>query len=195
MYERGVAAFATEGSETLAAVVAPYFERKWNHFCSHFQTPPDSPTGHAAAVALGPVVYISYPIFRAFALHANAPYRGLVAAALERLLPDPLLRATGPSGLEATVTEQPGRRIVHLLYYVPERRAPGLDLVEDIIPLSDIEMSLRCAARPSRVYLTPEERDLPYVYDGQRVAVTIPQVRGHAMVVVETEPATEAAAR
>ncbi len=41
MYERGVRARPAAGSQMLAEVVEPYFERAWDHFSSHQQTPSD----------------------------------------------------------------------------------------------------------------------------------------------------------
>jgi hypothetical protein len=39
MYERGVRVTASRGTRKLARIVEPYFERAWDHFSSHFQTP------------------------------------------------------------------------------------------------------------------------------------------------------------
>ena len=106
MYERGVRARPAAGSQMLAEVVDPYFERAWDHFSSHQQTPSDKATGYAAALVQGNVGYISYPVFSAFALHGNLPYRRLVGEVLEHLLPQPLARMDGPSGAEIAVNRQ-----------------------------------------------------------------------------------------
>jgi hypothetical protein len=185
MYERGVRVVPAADTEIIATVVEPYFERAWNHFSSHFQTPPDQASPFAAAVVNGSVAYVSYPIFKAFALHGNYPYRQLVQYLLNRLLPDPLLRAGGPTGLEATIVRQEARTIVHLLYYAPERRAPNLDLVEDIIPVANVALSVRLPSAPTRVYLAPEMQALSFTYNAGRVNLIVPEVSGHAMVVIE----------
>lgn len=182
MYERGV---RVTSAHALARIVEPYFERAWDHFSSHKQTPGDKLTGYAAAVCHGRVGYISYPIFSAFATHGNYPYRQLVQEVLDRLLPAPLLQVDGPSGLEATVMQQRQRLIVHLLHYCPERRTQTLDIVEDIVPLYRVPVRLRCPKRPRKVYLAPGGESLPFTMEADRVEVVVPEVRGHAMVVFE----------
>jgi hypothetical protein len=186
MYNRGYRVTTKPGAEVLAQVVEPYFERSSGKFCSHFQTPPDRLTEFAAAVQRGRTAYIPWNIFADYAKHANLPCRWLVEKLLNRLLPDPLLRVEAPSTLEATVTRQANRWIVHLLHCVPQRRADGLDIVEDILPLRDVKISLKITEKPGKVYLAPSRTPLDFAYENGRVNVTIPIVTGHEMVVLES---------
>ena len=185
MYERGTRVIATAGTQVLAKVVEPYFERTWDHFSSHNQTPGDKLSRYAAATVRGRVAYISYPIFSAFATHGNYPYRLLVQQVLDQLLPEPLLRVAAPTSTEATVMQQGRRTIVHLLNYCPERRTKSIDIVEDIVPLFNVPISLRLAQRPKFVHLAPTRTGLIFDFRGNRVEVVVPEVHGHAMVVFE----------
>ena len=191
MYERGVRVRPAESVETLAAVVEPYFDRAWNHFCSHAQTPGDKVSEFPAALQNGNAAYIAFPIFQAFARHGNYPYRLLVQKILERLLPEPLLRVDGPTGLEATIARQETqkRTIVHLLYYSAERRTPELDIVEEVIPLFNVPISLQSERAPSGVRLVPEGAPLEFSWQQGRVSFTVPEVRGHAMIEISDENA------
>lgn len=185
-YERGIRVKATT-AKTVASVVEPYFNRTWEHFSSHQQTPGNNVSEFAAATLNGKVAYISFPVFSSYATHGNYPYRLLVRNLVEKLLPDPLLRVKAPTSTEATVMRQenPARTVVHLLQYCPERRANGLDLLEDIVPLHDVPVSLKLAAKPGKVYLAPEGQELNFSYAGGRVDVKVPVVNGHAMIVFE----------
>jgi hypothetical protein len=185
MYERGVRVKPARGSNAVATVVHPYFERTWKHFCSHFQTPSDRASGYAAAVLGKTSAYISYPVFSAFAKHGNYPYRLLVGNLIDQLLPEPLLRLKAPSTTEATVMRQGRRTIVHLLQYCPERRTEKLDIVEDIVPLHDVAVSLKLDRKPRRVYVAPEVEALDFTYADGRVDVVVPKVNGHAMIAFE----------
>lgn len=191
-YEPPVLVEPVAPGKRVARVIEPYFDRTWEHFSSHAQTPPAGPSRHAAAVLAERVAYIAYPVFGMHARHGNEVYRLLVRNLLARLLPDRLLRVGGPSGVETSVARQPGsgsrpsRTIVHLLYYPIERRANGLDLVEDVVPLFEVPVSLRHRASPRRVYLAPEGTDLPFAHRAGRVDVMLPRIDGHAMIVVES---------
>ncbi len=185
MYERGVRARPAAGSQTLAWVVEPYFERAWDHFSSHKQTPSDRLTGYAAALVHGSVGYISAPVFSAFALHGNLPYRHLMGEVLKQLLPQPLARMDGPSGAEIAVNRQGKRTVAHVLYFPAERRAEKLDLIEDIVPLYNLKLAVKLPQAPGKVYLAPEGVPLVFTYEDGYVNVTLPELHGHAMIVME----------
>src|SRR5262249_2981742 len=155
----------------------PYFNRTWDHFCSHSHTPPDRPSDWPGAVQRGRVIYFAHPLFGMYTRHGSPVYRTLVLNALARLLPNPLVETDAPSTAHITLLRPPkeNRTVVHLLHYLPQRRHPGFDTLEEIIPLRDVRLSLRHAA-PAAVYLAPTREPLVYSSDNGRVRVTIPEV-------------------
>lgn len=187
MYEPGLRVKAKPGTKAFGQIVEPYFERAWDHFCSHHQTPGAVATNYPIATQRGRVAYIPFPIFSAFAQHGNYPCRLLVKNLIDRLLPEPLLKVSAPTSTEATVMRQtsPARTIVHLLQYCPERRTKTLDIVEDVVPLHDVAVSIRLVKKPKRVYLAPEQQELTFAWSDGRAELIVPRVVGHAMIVLE----------
>ena len=185
MYEPGVRVTPAAGYTGSMPVVEPYFERTWEHFSSHHQTPPAEETNYFAVVQGPNTGFIAYPVFTAYARHGNASYRGLLRQVLERLLPTPLLRLSAPLATEATLTHQDARTIAHLLFYPLSQRVRQYELIEDIIPLHNVELAVRLAAPPQSVYLAPERRTLPFRYEEGYAQVTVPEIHGHAIVVFE----------
>jgi hypothetical protein len=185
MYDRGVRVRPRAGAKKLASVVEPYFERTWEHFSSHNQTPPHKLSPYAALVHRGRTAFIAFPVFSSYAASGSLACRWLVEAALAQILPDPLVRLKAAAMTEAAVTRQAGRTIVHVLHYSPQRRTPTLDIVEDIVPLFNIELSLKISRKPARVYTAPEKSPLDFQYSGGRANVTIPRIDGHAMIIFE----------
>ena len=185
MYERGMRMTPARGSRLLAEVVEPYFDRNYQHFCSHAQTPPDPAAArYAAAIRKGNVITIPYPIFKAYGTHANLAYRWLVGNCI-KLLIEPAVTVTAPSTMEVTLMKQSKRTVAHLLQFVGDRRTDVLDLVEDIIPLYNVPLSLKAARAPKQVYLAPSGEELDFTFAGGRVNVTVPVVEGHQMVVFD----------
>ena len=185
LYERGLRVKPARGAELLAKVVDPYFDRNWQHFCSHNQTPPNGTTRHPAALVKGRVAYIPYPIFSMFGKHGSLAYRGLTQACIRRLMGWPMVDSTAPHSAEISVMRKGKATIVHLLNWPVERRAPTLDLIEDTVPLFNVGLSLALPVKPRRVYLAPARQALPFVWADGRVDLVIPRVDGHAMVVLE----------
>ncbi len=184
-YVPGSVVKALPGTTVLARIWKPYFDRTYEHFSSHHQTPYDQPTDQVAAAQNGNIIYISFPIFSAYANNAYQVHKLLVRNCLRRLLPEPLLKADLPSTAEATVTEQPGRRMVHVLNYPATRRAPDLDIVEEAAPLLSVKIALRMEKKPARVYLAPQRQSLKFEFSEGYAEAVIPSVQGHQMVVFE----------
>ena len=83
------------------------------------------------------------------------------------------------------MTEQQGRRIVHVLHYPAQRRCPDLDIVEDVLPLSNVKLAMRLEQRPAKVYLAPQRQSLRFDYAEGYAQVVVPVVQGHQMIVFE----------
>lgn len=184
MYMRGVEVEALPGAEILADGIRPYFDRTWEHFCSHRQTPSSGQVGTPAIVRRGRVIYFAHPIFTQYNQNAPRWCKTLFLNALELLLPEPLLRHGGPSTLQVTVNAQPAwpRLVVHLLHYIPERRGNDFDVIEDVIPLHDVKLSLRVEQPVRSVRCVPEGAALPFVQQSGRLEFVVPKVVGHQMV-------------
>jgi hypothetical protein len=131
------------------------------------------------------VGYIPFMVFDGYANHGNLACRWLVEKLIDRLLPEPLIRLKAPAMTEASVLRQGRRMVVHVLHYSPQRRTPTLDIVEDVVPLMDVEISLKMERKPVRVYLAPERKALEFNYSAGRARVVVSRVDGHAMVVFE----------
>ncbi len=173
------------GAAVLARVVEPYFDRSWQHFCSHAQTPPARLTRYPAAVRKGSVAAIVYPVFRIFGTHGSISCRQLVSACIQRLLGRTVVEAAGPVSMETSLMRKGRRHVLHLVYCPAERRTKDLDLVEDCPTLHDIEVSVALPRCPKRVYLAPSMEAAAFDWTGGRATLTVGKIDGHQMVVFE----------
>jgi len=187
MYMKGKEVEPLSGSEVLASTVLPYFNRTWEHFCSHRHTPSAGKPGYPAIVRNGRAVYFAHPVFTQY--HRNAPrwVKTLVGNAISLLLPEPVLRLQAPSSTLVTVNGQPAenRWVVHLLHYIPERRGQDFDVIEDVIPILDVKVSVAAPRRVADVLLAPQGGRLPFQARAGRVEFTLPRLEGHQMIAVE----------
>jgi hypothetical protein len=184
MYLKGTQVEALPGSEVLAEVAMPYFNRTYRHFCSHRHTPSAGVIGYPGAVRRGRAIYFAHPIFTQYARNAPRWCKTLVLDALGLLLPDALVRLQAPTATVATVTEQAAaaRWVLHLLYYVPERRGEDFDVIEDVVPLFGLPVSVRVPRPVAAVTCVPSGEPLDYVQQDGRVQFVVPEVKGHQMV-------------
>ena len=187
MYFGGVQVAAAPEAEVLARVGLPYFNRTYAHFCSHSQTPLEQISDQPAIVRSGRVIYFAHPIFQLYAQHAARVYRQLAANALALLRPAKEVRGSLPSTARVSLNRQPkhDRLVLHVLNYVPERRAEGLDVVEEAQPIVGAELSVRTGSEPRKVYSAPDGGKLASRFADGYTLFTVPRIDGHAMIVFE----------
>jgi len=182
---------AEASAQVLARSGAPYFNRTWQHFCSHQYTPLDRPTDDPVVVQKGNVIYGARPLFREYAAAARRVHKQVLGNCLQRLLPRPRV---GAHNLPSTaivivrvsplpVGEGPGvRLLVHILHYVHQRRGRDLDVIEDVLPLHDVRLSVRTEQRPAAVQLVPEEQPVDWTWEDGYVRFAVPRVDGYQIV-------------
>ena len=188
MYMKGLMVEAGPGTEVLADAILPTFDRDYRHFCSHRQAPSSGKRGYAGIVKKGRAIYFAHPIFKQYDRNAPRWCKRLFLNAIAMLLPEPVLRHDGPSGVITALNDQPAERrlVAHLLYYVPERRSMDIDVIEDVVPLRDIGLSLNLAGRTiKRVRLAPQGTELPFGMKAERLELRIPLIAGHQMISLE----------
>jgi hypothetical protein len=171
----------------LADSIAPYFNRTWQHYCSHQHAPSSGKVYGPAIVQYGKTIYFAQPIFAQY--HQNAPRRcrTLLKTALERLLLQPVLRVKAPPTLIATVTRQAklNRQLVHLLHYLPIRTSAEMDVVDEVVPLHGVEISVRAEKPVTAMRCVPEGIALPFTQTDGRVNVVVPVIHGYQIVEIE----------
>ncbi|GAB4564007.1 MAG: hypothetical protein Kow0047_13380 [Anaerolineae bacterium] len=174
------------GAQVLARSGAPYFNRTWRHFCSHQYTPMERETDEPVIVQNGGVIYVARPLFREYAESAMRAHREVLGNCIRRLLSRPRVGHHNlPSTAIVTVRQRGGDLVVHLLHYVHQRRGRYLDVIEDVIPLHDVELAVRAARAPSTVTLVPEMTPVEWRWEDGYVHMRVPVVRGYQIISVE----------
>jgi hypothetical protein len=186
LYERG-SAVRLNGAEALAWVGEPQFTRSPEHFYAHRQAPFDHVSDLPAVTERDNVIYCHSPFFDAYRRHAVPAYRDLIGKLLNRLAPDRIFTSPNlPTTAEISLMRQlNGRTVLHVIHAVPQRRGFTIDIVEDVLPLFDINAGIRLDRPPTKVTLAPSGDELLFdVVDGV-TWITIPRVDGHQVVVFE----------
>ena len=184
MYMRGMNVNVNNGTAILATMAAPYFDRTYRAYVSHRQTPSSGKIAAPGIVQTGQCIYFAHPIFAQYQVNAPRWCKQFVLNALQRLLPDPLIRTNAPSTTHITINAQetPNRWVIHLLHYIPERRSDTIDILEEKIPLYNIEVSVKTDNIVKQVSCVPQRDVLPFEALGGRVNFVVPNVEGHQMI-------------
>lgn len=186
-YEPGVKASPLEGTTTLAAVVDPYFNRTYDRFCSHRQTPADAPSGEGAVFQHGNAVFVSQPIFSEYARHGNRLCRDMIAGLLERIHPAPLIRAELPNYTEVYLRSQGENLVLHVLNYLIQKKCRDMETIEECVPLYHRMIQVQSDTAPRKVYRVPDRKSVPFTYENGYITLSLDEIGGYEMVYIERQ--------
>ncbi len=186
LYSSGIVAEPLAGTSVEARLIKPYFNKGWDGEYAFYYTPPQEVTMIPALTLNGQVAHFSHRIFSGYSQMASVELKTVFSNVLLNFLPSPLFKSDNlPSFARVFVTEQPGRRMIHLLAYVPEKRGDK-QMIEDALELHNTKLSLRIDGKtPGRVYLAPGKKPLPFKISDGYINVTLPSTTGYALVVFE----------
>ncbi len=186
LYSNGIEVEASGKTRTEARLVKPYHNRDWDGEYAFYYNPPDKVTEKPALTINGQVAHFSHRIFSGYYDKASVELRTVFSNVLDRFLAKSLVKTKNlPSFSRVFVTEQPKRRMVHLLSYLPEMRG-NTQMIEEPIELDNITLSLRHDDRNFKnIYLAPEKVRLSYTLEGDYVHINVPKSKGYSLLVIE----------
>ncbi|MGC8861962.1 MAG: beta-galactosidase trimerization domain-containing protein [Armatimonadota bacterium] len=200
MYVKSQQVKPTTG-EVLAQIRRPYFNRTWRHFCSHQHAPSADLTGYAAAIRKNGILYLAHPIFSIYHAQGAVAYKEYAANAIRLLLGDDATLTTNlPSTARVTLMHQPGenRYVLHLLYantiargapvqLSPEgyvRDSNRIEVIEELLPLRDVEVALQLPRPIKRATLEPGGQEIAISSENGKVVFKLEEFTCHQMVVL-----------
>ena len=203
MYLRSQQVKTTSGRQ-LAGIRNPYFNRTWEHFCSHQHAPASEVSGYAAAIKKDNILYLAHPIFSIYGALGAVAYREYAANAVRLILKDdPSVVTNLPSTARVSLMRQAkdSRYVLHLLHantilrggsvnLSPEgyvRDSKPVEVIEDLLPLRDVEVTLRLPEAVKSVTLEPQGKEIAFVAENGSTRIAIDEFTCHQMVVLSVE--------
>jgi hypothetical protein len=134
--------------------------------------------GKVAAV-YGPVASIYF--------RSHHPWlRGFIGGLVAELFPDPAINVEGPYDLDVSLrTTRDGKLSVHLLNTASMPLPDRYGFTDFIPPLEDIRLTIKTPGQPKSVTWVPDGGQLDWSWRDGRLAVTVPKLKIHGVVVIE----------
>ncbi|GKX29326.1 hypothetical protein SH1V18_18060 [Vallitalea longa] len=187
MYSDGIK-ISLDGGEVLGEREDSYFNRDLLHFSSHFHTPNEPGKRSPGMVKSDAGIYIAWQVFTDYATKGSLILKDSVKYALDKLLSDN--KSLSTNLMEQGVTtlqhqKDKNRYINHLLYAIPVNRGEGVEVIEDIVPIYDVDVTLQVKEKIEKVYLAPQMIDIPYSQTDGKLTYNVDKVDCHQMVVIQ----------
>lgn len=174
--------FENKDGEVFAKGKDPYFNRDAHHFCSHQHAPNNDAYDYPAAVKKGNIAYIGWNIFSGYAQFGDFHIKELIDRAITMLMSgDFLIEAGLPDRGIVSLHRLGDKKIVHLLFAHTTKRGRDTEIIEDIVPLYNVNVTVKCD-KPEKVILVPQKEEIPFKWEDGKVSFTVPKVELHQMV-------------
>lgn len=190
-----------EDGKSLGQVFDPYFNRDFRHFCSHQHTPNKTvPSGYDCGVSTDNILYFAHPVFSIYRGYGIVALKEYVVKAIKNFVgADIQISDNMPSQARVSLMRQPqeSRYVLHLLYVNTISRGGTLNLsggtvrdsytlevIEDLNPLHNVEVSVLTPEKITRVTLEPQGREIPFTTGQGRTMVSMDSFTCHQMVVL-----------
>ncbi len=190
-----------KGGKSLGDVYDPYFNRAYDHFCSHQHTPNKTePSGYDCGVLSGNIMYLAHPVFKLYRGMGAVAYREYITKAIRMLLGQSALEVAMPSTGRVSLMHQPAekRYVLHLLYantvnrggkmdlyggtIVTETR--GVEVIEDLTPLANVKVRVNPGCDVKKVTLEPQGTEIAWESNAGYVELTVNEFTCHQMIVL-----------
>jgi hypothetical protein len=143
----------------------------------------------------GNIAWFAHDIFTQYRVQGQPLYRDFVIEVIRLLLGGAVPSVTSlPSDGRFNVVEQRAARryVAHLLYAPKSLRggavttshgiAPGVEIIEELIPLRDIRVAVRVQRRIKTARLVPDGEAVEFTQTGDTVAFTVRDFTGLPMI-------------
>lgn len=196
MYEQGYLVKQKSGEE-IATRENPYFNRDMYSFCSHQHTPNNPENVGSGIILTDQTAYIAWDVFSDYSKTGSLHLKEIVAYTIDKLIGN--IKTIGVKFADrgvSTLTYQKNkdRFIHHLLFahttmrgkfHLSEVAHGNIEVIESIVPLYNISTKLRINKEVNRVYLVPQNIDIPFEEENGTITYIVPKVECHQMICIE----------
>jgi hypothetical protein len=186
-YEGGLRCKPTSGT-ALAYVREPIFNRTMEKYSGHRATPYKLENSeYPAVVKNGNVIWFAHDLDEMYYTSAVRLHRQLVENAINLLYEKPMLSVKNlPScGRTSLLKQENENRYVAHLLYAPALQRGEVMVIEDFLPVSDVEIEVTVSEKVKKVVQIPDGKKLDFSRKGDKLIVKVPTFTMHTAIVLE----------
>ena len=186
-YESGLLVKPSTGT-ALAMIREPYFNRTYEHYSSHRETPYKlEDSEYPAVVRNGNVIFFAHHLDQLYYTHGVRLHRKLVKNAIDLLYKSPCLKVNNlpSSGRVSFLKQEKKNRYVAHLLYSPALLRGEVQVIEDFLPVPGVEIEVNVPEKVKNVYQIPDLKKLNFSRSGNTIKISVPTFSMHTGIVME----------
>lgn len=178
-------AYIVESKEQMGWLQKSYFNRDLLHFCSHQHAPCAGENTSPAIIEGKDGAYIAWNIFTDYATKGELSSKEIFGHVLNHLLDDcKTLETNLPSQGVVTIQEQQDRYMVHMLYATPTKRGENIEIIEDLMPVYNVQLTLQMPEEIESAYLAPQNTPVAFSRNENKTYFELDSFTCHQILVL-----------
>jgi hypothetical protein len=133
----------------------------------------------------GNIAGIYLDMGRSYLSGSHTVSRDFLDSLVRELFPDPVVEVTGSNYVDVTVNRIDGKLAVNLVNTSGPHANDRVYVYDEIPKTGPLTVSIRSKKRPEKITLEPSGRMLSYKYNDGIIALTLPELEIHDIIVVE----------
>ncbi len=150
-----------------------------------FRFPTGNPVATVASYGEGKIAGCYLDLADAYYSYQARGYLKIVAAVLDSLFPDPVVRVTGCDYVHTAVNRKEGKWYVHLINTAGNHFNQKVYEYDHIPATGELTLELSTLKPVKKIVLQPGELPLPFSSEGEKVTVRVPSVSVQSIVQLE----------
>ncbi len=184
-YETGLVVKPTTAT-TLAYIREPFFNRTYEHYSGHRETPYRlENASYPDVIQNGNTIFLSHNLDQLYYAHGVQLHRQLFENILGLLNKAPILEVKGlqSCGRVSFLQQSSQKRYLTHLLYTPALQRGDVTVIEDFVPISNVSISVDVPEKIKSVIQIPSGKILSFKQMGKRIVVKVPTFEMHTGIV------------
>ena len=136
-------------------------------------------------VGKGKIAAIYFNAGTAYSQYKTPVIRDFIAETIAQLSPEKMVEVTGSQLVHLTVNKLNGKRYINLINVAGEHTNQSAIAYDQVPPLTDLTVSLKTSAKPAKIVLQPEGKEMQFTWSDGKSTVLIPKLEIHSILEIE----------
>jgi hypothetical protein len=154
-----------------------------NFFGSNdYRDPSKTIASSVKQVGKGKIAAIYFNAGTAYSQYKTPVIRDFIAETIAQLSPEKMVEVTGSQLVHLAVNKLNGKTMVNLINVAGEHTNQTAIAYDQVPPLTDLTVSVKTPAKPAKIVMQPEGKELKFSYSGGKSTVLIPKLEIHSIL-------------
>jgi len=133
-------------------------------------------------VGKGKIAAIYFNAGTAYWNYKTPVIRDFIAETIEQLAPEKMIEVTGSKLVHVAVNSLNGKTMINLINVAGEHTNQSAIAYDQVPPLTGLTVSIKTSAKPAKIFLQPEGKEMQFTYSNGKACVIIPKLEIHSIL-------------